>query len=91
MQPKTKLLLLVSFIILVVLFACKKQDQLKPKTESFSNIDWNTISFPDLPVMDFDSNETVDSDLYGKEITIEADEPIMLVLPSKHLRLVAPY
>jgi len=91
MQPKTKLLLLVSFIILVVLFACKKQDQLKPKTESFSNIDWNTISFPDLPVMDFDSNETVDSDLYGKEITIEADEPIKLELPSKHLRLVAPY
>lgn len=91
MQPKTKLLLLVSVIIMIVLFACKKEEQPKSKSELLTNIEWNTISFPDMPVIGCDSNEIVDSEIYGKEITIEADEPNMLELTSKHFRLVAPY
>jgi len=91
MQPKTKLLLLVSVIIMIVLFGCKKEEQPKSKTQLLTNIEWNTTSFPALPVMDFGRNDKVDSETYEKHIASEADKPIMLELRSKHLRLVDPY
>jgi len=91
MQPKTKLLLLVSVIIMIVLFSCKKEEQPKSKTQLLTNIEWNTTSFPALPVRDSDRNEIVDSEIYEKQNTLEANKPIMLELTSKHLRLVAPY
>ena len=90
MQPKTKLLLLVSVIIMIVLFACKKEEQRKLKTQSLTNIEWNTTSFQALSIMDFMREEIIDTEIYGKQITIEADEPIVIEITSKHLRLVAP-
>jgi len=90
MQPKTKLLLLVSVIIMVILFACEQEQQPKSKTELLTSIECKTTSFSALSAIDFDNNEIVDSEIYRKEITIEADEPIIPELTSKNFRLVAP-
>jgi len=91
MQPKTKLLLLVCVIIMVVLFACKREQQSKSKAELLTKVELKTTSFPALSPIDFDSNEKIDSEKYRKQITAEADAPIMLEFTSKHFRLVAPY
>ena len=91
MQPKTKLLLLVCVIIMIVLFACKREQQSKSKPELLTKVDLKTTSFPALSTIDFDGNKKIDSEKYRKPITTEADAPIMLEFTSKHFRLVAPY
>jgi Lipocalin-like domain len=65
MQPKTKLLLLTSIIIMVVLFACKKEDHPKTKSELLTTGEWKMTSFTVSPPVDLDGDGIVDSDIYS--------------------------